>query len=86
MCDSSSCDPHPLIGFGREWARVPYGSEDLSYLTFTPDAERGRCGDCGVVTGGTHHTFCDLEQCPRCREQLFSCDCEWEASKATGDE
>jgi hypothetical protein len=35
------------------------------------------CGDCGVAKGGFHHPGCDVERCPRCREQLIMCGC-WE--------
>ncbi len=86
MVEAETCDAHPLIGYDRTWPRVAFGAEDAEYLGFVPNPAEDRCGDCGVKPGGTHHTFCDLEQCPRCREPLFSCDCEWEASKATGDE
>jgi hypothetical protein len=39
-----------------------------------PDATM-RCHDCGVRPGGFHHLGCDMERCPRCRGQLFCCDC-----------
>ncbi len=36
-----------------------------------------RCHDCGIVNGNTHHYGCDMEQCPRCKEQLIGCNCEF---------
>lgn len=42
-----------------------------------PIGREGRCGDCGVQTGGLHHLGCDLERCPRCRRQWLSCGCCW---------
>lgn len=36
---------------------------------------RGNCHDCGTPNGGFHHPGCDMERCPRCREQLISCGC-----------
>jgi hypothetical protein len=41
----------------------------------------GRCGDCGVASGGRHHPGCDMEKCPRCRGQLISCGCLDEEEK-----
>lgn len=34
------------------------------------------CRDCGVAIGLTHILGCGIEQCPRCRGQYVSCDCE----------
>lgn len=44
---------------------------------------RGPCGDCGVKRDGWHHPGCDLQQCPRCRGQMLSCDCRYDED---GDE
>ena len=35
------------------------------------------CGDCGTGAGKYHHDACDMETCPRCKEQAFGCDCKW---------
>lgn len=34
-----------------------------------------RCHDCGVAFGGAHHPGCDLERCPKCKDQLITCGC-----------
>ena len=37
-----------------------------------------RCGDCGVIRGGSHHPGCDLQRCPACGRQLMSCGCSFD--------
>jgi len=36
-----------------------------------------RCHDCHIVNekGNYHHLGCDMERCPKCGDQLISCDC-----------
>ena len=46
---------------------------DRSRFHFTE--ESGRCHDCGIKHGEIHHLGCDVERCPRCREQLITCYC-----------
>jgi hypothetical protein len=39
--------------------------------------DSNRCGDCGVMPGGHHHAFCDMEYCPRCgRQRIGLCMCQ----------
>lgn len=52
-------------------ARVRYGYEDDDW-----GSNHKRCGDCGVAYGQVHVSGCDIEQCPRCKGQSISCDCE----------
>ncbi len=35
-----------------------------------------RCGDCACKKSNYHHLNCDMEICPKCKNQLTSCDCE----------
>ena len=34
-----------------------------------------RCHDCNIVNGKIHHFGCDMERCPKCKEQFVCCDC-----------
>jgi len=38
------------------------------------------CHDCGIENrvGNLHHFGCDMEKCPKCGEQLISCNCKKE--------
>ncbi len=71
MRTATSCKRTPWILQGREYAPIPYGEEERT--------EGGhlyhRCPDCGVARGGFHHPACDIEECPRCHQQLISCGC-----------
>lgn len=57
-----------------ENSKVPF--PDKSELESIPcDNPGGRCGDCHVSHGYSHHPGCDIEQCPKCGGQLISCGC-----------
>ena len=45
-----------------------------------------RCGDCGVKPGGFHHLGCDMQRCPICRGQMFSCGCRFDEDGPDDDE
>jgi len=33
------------------------------------------CGDCNTPQDSYHHVGCDIERCPRCKEQFIGCGC-----------
>lgn len=34
-----------------------------------------KCAECGRISGEIHDCCCDIERCPKCKNQLLSCDC-----------
>lgn len=68
MLTATSCTVDVLVMNGERFERNRVG---------TPVGPADRCGDCGVKRRGYHHFGCDLELCPRCRNQLISCGCCW---------
>lgn len=58
---------------GTEYHRIRFGHE-----THMETEGHRLCGDCGVLAEQFHVPGCDIEQCPCCKGQLFSCDCEVE--------
>jgi hypothetical protein len=55
----------------RRYDRIPYGNEKENDLWRT----LSRCGDCGVKKGQFHVFGCDLEECPICGGQAWTCSC-----------
>jgi hypothetical protein len=53
---------------GEQFERVAYGSE-------RPDFKATICHDCSVVDAQLHLVGCDVEVCPKCRDQALSCAC-----------
>lgn len=63
-------DTHELEVEGKTYHRINYGSEKAPW-----GASTAPCHDCAVVDGQFHVPGCDMEQCPRCEEQIISCPC-----------
>jgi len=68
----------------RYYYRVIYGKENELYYnigkeTYISDfyTKFTYCDDCVAKQGEYHLLGCDLEPCPKCGEQLISCDCEY---------
>ena len=38
------------------------------------------CHDCAAMPGQYHLVGCDVERCPKCSNQLISCDCHGEST------
>jgi hypothetical protein len=53
----------PRIHFGRE-----------TYPMVTPGS--GLCPCCSAARGQLHEPLCEREQCPVCKQQVMSCDCD----------
>jgi hypothetical protein len=45
----------------------------------------GRCGDCGVLVGESHHLGCDVARCPVCGRQMISCGCRYDEDPPDDD-
>ena len=64
---------------GSSLPSIPYLGED--------DRQRGTwfdnkpCHDCSCSPGKFHHPGCDMEICPRCKQQAIECNClnDWKA-------
>ena len=63
---------HPSVLIqGKKYKKVRYGNEMDDW-----GADQHGCHDCRVIKGQLHVLTCDGEECPCCRGQLISCDCE----------
>lgn len=60
------------------YERLKYGEENriYSFLGYDFDTNNCRfCGDCLATYGEYHDLGCDCELCPKCGQQLISCEC-----------
>lgn len=61
------------------YERVKYGNESSVYLKFYGremfENNYKYCGDCSATVGEFHMLGCDCELCPKCGNQLISCEC-----------
>lgn len=64
-----------IIG-GQSYNRLAYGQEQYEW-------PHDACHDCGVLKGQYHVPLvCDVEQCPRCGNQVIGCDCPYEGDSS----
>lgn len=83
MSTAPSCTTTTFHRDGSPLTLAPYRSPRRASRAELTD----RCGDCGVVDGGSHHPGCDMARCPVCRGQLMSCGCRFdEDGPETDDE
>jgi len=71
---------------GKLFKRIKYGKENWVDENGKPylDEETGQpldiakfpCHDCVAIRGQYHCFGCDMEQCPRCKEQFLTCNCK----------
>lgn len=52
---------------GKPYDRVPMREGDQE--------QEGKCYDCAILIGQLHVPGCDVEECPKCGEQVISCGC-----------
>ena len=59
-----------------EWMpRIRFGDPgDLAY-GYREFHDGDQCPDCACRVGQYHHPGCDMEACPKCGEQMISCNC-----------
>jgi hypothetical protein len=77
MNEAEGCILQKIPTVDGELEPLKFGEEldlGIKALAFKNGSPR-RCGDCGCMPGNYHHPGCDIEECPRCHGQLFSCDC-----------
>jgi hypothetical protein len=54
-------------------ARVRFGTETYPMVT----QGIGVCPCCSAARGQLHEPLCEREQCPVCKQQVMSCDCDF---------
>ncbi len=74
MHEAPGCILNPVKTIDGLLDPIKFGDE-LDEFRKEYAAKVQRCGDCGAQPGNYHHVYCDIEECPRCHGQLFSCDC-----------
>jgi len=72
MAPGNGCSIHTYdMPNGEKWKRVAWGREQR----YQAPSENEACHDCNAMPGQYHHPGCDMEECPKCGNQLLMCDC-----------
>ena len=74
MLECDGCDTNQLVlNDSKTYDRISVGDKYDFYEGM--EYEELRCHDCNALIGNYHHAGCDCEVCPKCHQQLISCDC-----------
>ena len=74
--DVDGCDGTMAYMMGeRAYPRVPFGKESghLKILADYSKKNSNSCTHCNVSIGNHHHAKCDVEECPKCHQQMLLC-------------
>jgi hypothetical protein len=58
---------------GNSTPRILFGRETYPMVTTGDDV----CPCCSAARGQLHEPLCEREQCPVCKQQVMSCDCDF---------
>jgi hypothetical protein len=61
------------VSGGASAPRIVFGTE--TYPMVTPGNDL--CPSCSAARGQLHEPLCEREQCPVCKQQVMSCDCDF---------
>ncbi len=70
---------HYAVG-EKSTLRITFGLE--TYPMITPGD--CLCPCCSAAKGQLHEPLCEREQCPVCKQQVMSCDCDFFVESAVG--
>lgn len=69
--ENTPCPISHVVLRGKKYEKLKWGDGDYEDLA----KNIGSCGDCNTSVGSYHHVGCDLEECPRCKQQFIGCGC-----------
>lgn len=61
---------------GETLAPIPYGEEQSHGWAAFDERPVTGCDGCSAAPGEPHHPGCPVEDCPLCRDQYITCDCQ----------